>query len=195
MGGARTGGAESDHESVVNRIVVREQQLRDELPQLFENPGSLLYVGAKARMHTALEMLHQAGHRITVLEAWPAYCGQLRLDPLARWVDRVVMGDVTEAIYGLPDYDVIFWFHGPEHVYLWQFEITEAKLAKMARRLVVLGAPWGKTDGGGTNPFGHHVSAHYEANWQALGYETRTIPPMDVPGGHILGWKVTGWAS
>ena len=171
----------------MNRILAREQQLREELPWLFEEPGELLYVGAKARMHTALEMLHQAGHRITVLEAWPEYCAQLRKDPLARWVDEVVQGDVRE--WNGPCVDVVFWYHGPEHIEQDELPLVLATLEATTRQLVVIGAPWGKTNGGGTNPYGHHVSAHYEDDWQALGYETRTIPPMDVPGGHMLGWK------
>lgn len=165
--------------------------MRQELPQLLTHPGTLLYIGANPEMHTALEMLHQAGHRITVLEVWPDYLKALRQPPLSAWVDEVVAGDVRDVddLLGDRRFDVVFWFHGPEHIKREEFEPLMIRLEARAGRLVVLGAPWGNTLGPGPKLYDHHISFYYEQDWEALGYETRTIPPPDKHGGHLLGWK------
>lgn len=165
--------------------------LRLELPELLAQPGTLLYIGANPEMHTALEMLHQAGHRITVLEIWPDYVQALRQPPLSAWVDEVVTGDAryVDRLLGGRQFDVVFWFHGPEHIRREEFEPLMTRLEARAERLVVLGAPWGNTLGQGPKPYDHHISFYYARDWEALGYEVRTIPPMDAHMGHMLGWK------
>ena len=178
-----------------DRIVAREQQLLDELPELFAGCGSLLYIGANDEMHTGLELLSAAGYDITIVEVWPPHLGELRCPPLSELVGHVVEGDVREIDdLGLAvGYDVVMWFHGPEHIQRHEFEPTLAKLEDLTVGLIVLGAPWGNTMGLGPYPYAHHISYYEEADWEALGYEVRTMPPKDAHGGHMLGWKWTDW--
>ena len=173
------------------RIPGRERQLRVELPGLFDAGGTCLYIGANLEMHTGLQMLHDAGYTVTVLEVWPEYVRQLRRAPLLWWVAEVLEQDVRNLAELPPDarWDVVVWYHGPEHLTWAEFAAVLPELERRARRLVVLGAPWGDTRGPGANPYAHHVSFYYEEDWQRLGYTTRTLGPVDEHGGNLLGWK------
>ena len=175
----------------MDKIARREKQMQSCLPWLFKDgPWAILYIGANAEMHTALGLLQQAGHEVKVLEAWPANAEWVQQSGLA---DTVVLGDLRE-LDSLPlgdNYDVIIWFHGPEHVEEEEF-IPILNTLEQRGTVVVLGAPWGKTpQQPGVQPFERHLSGHWPEDWKQLGYATDTLPPENVPGGNLMGWKWT----
>jgi hypothetical protein len=157
----------------------RLEQLRLFVPEVF-GTGTLLYIGASVRRAQCLEELVASGREITVLEVWPPNADHYR----ARTDLTVVCGDVRNvANLSLPhnNYDVAFWWHGPEHVPKEELPAVLADIEKRAR-LVVLACPWGMypqqaIDG---NMYEKHLSALGPENFQDLGYKTATLGK---PGG------------
>jgi hypothetical protein len=159
----------------VERIeAARRAQLREVVPGLF-GPGTLLYVGASVRRAQFLRELMGAGRRVTVLEAHGPNVEHFRSWPGL----QVVEGDVREVgglVLPEEDYDVAFWWHGPEHVAARELAGTLRKLEERAR-VVVLGCPWGLYPQVGLegNPFEQHRLALQPEDLQALGYRTWTL--------------------
>ena len=162
----------------------RLKQVFDCIPELRE-PMDVLYVGAnQLREPECVEMLHQAGHCLTLLEIWPANAEYYKLDPR---FGCVIEGDVQTA--DLPECDAAFWWHGPEHVV--DFEPIVKRLERAAKRLVVLASPWGHYEQGSMygNENETHVSGIYPADFHRLGYAAATQGEPDQVGSHILAWK------
>lgn len=165
----------------------RFKQLFNCLPELHGPALDILYVGAhRMRDPECVEMLWRAGHRITLLEVWPENADHYRLDP--RFV-KVVQGDVRTA--ELPACDVAFFWHGPEHIAAADWSGVRARLEGAARRLVVLGTPWGFYEQGSMygNAQEEHVARFYPADFRTAGYWTVTQGEPDQVGSHILAWR------
>lgn len=151
----------------------RLAQLRAFVPGLFR-PGTLLYVGASPARSQFLPELLAARRQVTILEIWPAYADHFRV----RRDLAVVCGDVRDVEgLGLPHgvYDAAFWWHGPEHVPRADLERAVAGLEARAR-LVVIGAPWGRSPQGPVDGNDHqrHVATLWPGDFTALGYRVST---------------------
>ena len=159
------------------------------LPQLFTEPGLLLYVGARVDACSWLQELHDAGNIIDVLEVWPQNVWNFKTDDR---IGLIYCGDVRRADSLLGHYDYVFWWHGPEHIPQPEVALTLAKLEAKARRLVAVASPWGLYPQGEHegNPHEQHLWSVYEEDLQALGYETKTDGEINQPGSEIVGWKV-----
>jgi hypothetical protein len=95
----------------------------------------------------------------------------------------------------LPEkYDVVMFWHGPEHLTREDLPFALSKAEMMATRLVVLASPWGRYAQGdcGGNPFERHVSHLYEIDLEAFGYRTSTLGRKDKKGSNLLAWKRFG---
>ena len=164
------------------------------IPELWQG-GTCLYVGASVNRAQLLEPLWQAGHEVTLLEIWPANCDHYRGNPK---VAHVVEGDVrTVDALELPheQYDVVVWWHGPEHVELGELEQTIRALEARARHLVVLASPWGRWEQGeyGGNPHEEHVTEMQVTDYASLGYTVAPFGEQDNEDtGRLLAWKLTG---
>ena len=164
----------------------RIKQLFDCIGEL-RTPMSVLYVGAnRLREPECVEALYQAGHRLTLLEIWPDNADHYRLDTR---FERVIQGDVRTA--ELPEFDAVFWWHGPEHVS--DKDITPAieRGEAAARELVILATPWGYYQQGPMygNDAEIHSSKFYPVDFLQRGYMTATQGEPDKIGSHILAWK------
>lgn len=165
----------------------RLKQLKQYVPYLFR-PGSILNVGANQIRFDLLPELHQAGREITLLEAWPEnvkhWAGDKRLA-------QTVEGDVRELDkLRVGTFDVVLWWHGPEHIKREELLPTIAKLEAAAEGLVVLGCPWGIYPQGPFrgNPYDAHQASLYPEDFEALGYRTATIGEADRHGS-LMAWK------
>jgi len=161
------------------------------VPSLVERPGTLLYVGGSAKHFACGKMFHEAGHEITLLEAWPAYAETLRN---SKYVKHVVIGDVRMVdSVKLPHevYDYVVWLDGPEHIPYCNFETTVAKLETLTRKVVLLASPWGHMDqmAEDGNPHMEHQSHWYPEDYEALGYRYVAVWPVDRAAGHLMAWK------
>ena len=148
-----------------------------------------MFVGAAPGRFECGEELARAGYEVTVLEAWPAYAQVYEEHPD---VARVVVGDVREVSLG-ERYDVVFWWHGPEHVERSEVEPALRKLEQIAD-LVVVGCPWGRyeqSDVGG-NPYQAHRCSLYPGEFRHWGYRVVVDRQRDCRGSSIIAWKQRG---
>lgn len=165
----------------------RLELVRRYVPELWARPGRVLYVGAAPRRFQLGPELIEAGHEVTILEAWEPYAELYRARGL-----RVISGDVRT--WEPERYDAAVWWHGPEHV---RFEEVGPALARLeqAAELVVIGCPWGEfpqemVDG---NPYQEHRCALYAEDLRQWGYRVATCGVRDRRAqGYLVGWKQGG---
>lgn len=167
--------------------------IRPYLPEFFTQPGTLLYIGARADAHAWLEELLVAGHGISVLEIWSENAAGL-----IRWINSnyfdidVIIGDVKEIDQKLPgNYDYIFYWHGPEHLLLSEIEPVLTKLEQKVNKTLALACPYGRYPQGasGGNPYEEHKSTLYPTFFEYHGFDVTTDGYPDEPGGEIVAWK------
>lgn len=161
------------------------------LPQLFTNPGTLLYIGARSDAHSWLDELSLSGNLITVLEIWPANVIGLIGHPA---IVDLVQGDVRFASELLNEgkFDYVFYWHGPEHLKLDDIAETLTMLEGMCNRLIALACPYGVYLQGEHqgNTYETHQSTLYPEFFLGLGYEVRTDGKPDEAGSEVVAWKV-----
>lgn len=158
--------------------------IRPFLPELFTDPGTLLYIGARADAHSWLDELIEAGQQVTVVEIWPANVVGLSAYNAIQGDARTVTGE----------YDYIFWWHGPEHLARDEAEATLRRLETMARRTLAAACPFGIYPQGAHegNPNEEHKTTFYPADFEALGYSVKTDGLPDEAGSEIVVWKRMG---
>lgn len=172
--------------------------LRAQIPQLLRGDlgKTVLYIGASPwRFQMGKELFFEAGYKITLLEAFKLYADHYQGHP---WLKDVICGDVRD-IAQIADgrtWDVVIWWHGPEHAKEDELASTLRDLEAVAGQLVLLGSPWGinKQDAVGNNPFEQHRIHHGTTDFEKLGYEVCTLGEKDNPltWCHIMAWKWMG---
>ncbi|MBT7790612.1 MAG: glycosyltransferase, partial [Calditrichaeota bacterium] len=167
----------------------RYDQLYRSIPDIWKCK-SILYVGAhEGRIHFG-DPIKANGLEIDVMEIWGPNVKHLRES--VNWFNSVIQGDIREIDNLISrKYDIIFWWHGPEHIEKSDLFTTLKKIEEYAERYVVLGCPWGNYEQGEEygNPFEVHTSSFYEQDFKRSGYQTSTIGTKDVRGSNLLAWK------
>lgn len=171
----------------------RLNQLMRCVPQLFDfaEDKKLLYIGLSPARFQFGQELYNCGYEITFVEAHlPNFKYGLEdnrttigINCDVRNIDKYTKGK---------KYDVVFWWHGPEHIAHDELVATLGKLEAITTDLIVLGCPWGiyeqdEVDG---NPFEKHQTYFYEHDFSELGYNVDAIGKVDAPNeNNLLAWK------
>ena len=168
--------------------------MRRNLPELFGTTyNSVLYVGANQRRQHFVSDFEAAGYeRIVILEAFQANYEFLRKKFASSPPYEVIHGDVRNAEeVANGTYDVVFFWHGPEHLHSDEIGPVLAKLERMAGKVIVLGMPHGRYDQGPEygNPYEEHLAAIYPQFLEDLGYSCETLMEADQRGSNITAWK------
>jgi len=104
---------------------------------------------------------------------------------------RIHLGNLTEVdnLFSQP-FDVLFHWHGPEHLDKKQYLNLLPKIEKMTAKLLILGCPNGHEDQGEAygNPYEKHISFWTEDDFHQLGF--KTILVSDKKPGHITAYKM-----
>lgn len=164
--------------------------LRFLLPELFTEPGGLLYIGASRNRQQCLSELIEAGNQIMILEIWPDNAKFLREKGFS-----VVEGDVRKVPFSSTSFDYVFWWHGPEHIKKAELGNTVHDLERLSRRVVLMACPWGRNRQGefDGNPFERHLSSLYDRDFRKLGCETAHLGAKNhPPHSAIIAWKRIG---
>ena len=167
----------------------RYDQLDRALPDLWKE-NTILYIGAHEGRIQFGDIIRENNLDIDILEIWKPNVDYLR--KTVTWFNDVIEGDVRNIDKVLSKkYDIIFWWHGPEHIKKTELFMTIQKLENYANKYVVLGCPWGDYPQGEEygNPYEVHTAAFYEEDFQAYGYKTSCVGIMDVPGSNLMAWK------
>ncbi len=186
----------SERQVRVNLIAGREGCVNRCIPDLFGGRySSVLYVGANKKRQHFLNRFEESGYRrIVILEAHRENYGFLKEKFEAKNPDtyQVVWGKVQEIErFPLGRFDVVFFWHGPEHLQQHQISPTLEKLERVCNHLVVCGMPFGFYEQGPEygNPFETHQSHIYPPFLEGLGYKTETLGNRDQMGANITAWK------
>lgn len=165
----------------------RTESLKRMVPDLF-NYKTVLYVGARSDRFDYGSDFMKKNCKVTVLEVWKRNVAYLNT---VSGLFSVLHGDVKTYEFKEKSFDVVFWWHGPEHIDKALLNTVVEKLEKIAKKLVVLGCPWGKVqqysiDG---NPFEEHRTYIDGSDFLKLGYDVECIGDQNVLGSHITAVK------
>lgn len=147
---------------------------------------SCLYIGAREDRHDYMPMF---GHmKLTVVEAYKDNCNWLLTVP---YVARVIHADIRGLDFGKDKFDVVFWWHGPEHIEQEELPKIINNLESVANKLIIMGCPWGnvrqkKIYG---NPYEEHLSFLDEGFFEERGYEVECLGKKNKSGNNITAVK------
>ncbi len=173
-------------------IIAREQQLRENLPDLFSGAyKSVLYVGANQRRQHFLADFVSGYDRVVVLEIFPENVAHLKKN----YTDKntsIIHGDVRDAASLTSGrFDVCFFWHGPEHLGRDEVGTVLRMLESITDSLVVLGMPYGNYPQGAE--YGNEYETHqwdvYPKDMEGLGYHARTIGEANSNQANMMAWK------
>ena len=158
--------------------------------------SSVLYVGANKNRQHFLDLFAASGYeRIVVLEAFEENYLHLR-ERFERQQGgapyRVVHGRAQDvSTLGLGSFDVVFFWHGPEHLPHPEVAPTLGALERVAKKVVVCGMPFGLYEQGAEygNPFEVHRSHLTPEFIESLGYVVDTLGARDREGSNLTAWK------
>lgn len=178
------------HNNIKLKLLDQEQrfeQIKRNIPSFITQEfNSLLYIGVAKTRFQLQEYLDDLNYTVTILEA--------HTPNLSQYLDKynVINADITK--FETKDkWDVVMWWHGPEHIAKEELKPTLQKLERMANKLVILGCPWGLCLQGeyGGNPYQVHKNHIYPLDLLKLNYSVETIGKLDFPGSNLLAWKFT----
>ncbi len=145
------------------------QALNTHVPELFRlQPGrAALYVGASVERCYHANELDAAGYSLTLVEAYAPNAQHHK----ARGLFETVVQGTVQDLPDLPHFDLVMWWHGPEHVERASLPRILAHLEELAP-LVVLGCPYGEYRQGavGGNEYEIHRWSIYPDDLERLGY-------------------------
>lgn len=166
----------------------RKKQLLNCIPDVLDYE-TLLYIGARRGQVQMLDFFIDAFYTIDIVEIW-----QPNVDWLKglEGIRKVSEGDVRNILkMSLKLYDVVMWWHGPEHVYPKELRKILDNLKTLSKKLAIVACPWGVNYQGKrkANIHEEHVSSIYPEIFKGFGWKFNTIGKPDVPGSNLLAWS------
>jgi len=166
----------------------RRESLIKNIPKIFDYKN-VLYIGARKDRYDFLEDFQRKGYKIDVLEIFKPNAEYLKTLP---WISEVIEGDVTK-FKTKKKYDVVFWWHGPEHIEENKVKQTLKSLELITKKIIVLGCPWGTVAQEPSieeeNPYEKHISYFDDGYFESLGYKTEYSGVKNLMGSNILSFK------
>lgn len=159
-----------------------------------EKCKTALYIGVNTIRHHLCPELKKAGVAITGLEIFEPYVKVLReWNEDTKLLAEVIHGDILDFETDRK-WDVVIWWHGPEHVTRDEWLFAVPYLEAMANKGVLFGCPWGvfvhpPVD---NNPAQEHKHHLFPADFEALGYKCSTRGVPLGRGGDIAAFKMVG---
>lgn len=166
----------------------REKQLLRCVPTILDYE-TLLYIGARKRRMQMVNLFVDASYTMDVLEIWPPNVASLKD---LKYIRRVMEGDVRDVLkMNFTNYDVVMWWHGPEHVHWKELGKILKDLESLADKFTVVACPWGDNfqEIWKSNIHEEHVSSLYPEIFKGFDWEIDTIGERDTPGSNLLAWR------
>ncbi len=144
------------------------------IPDFFDYK-TVLYIGIEKYRCVFIKNLVEHGYIIDLLEIWKPHADHYREANKKLCIFRdIYNGDVRkidEVIIG-KKYDVVFWFHGPEHILKDQIPETFNKIKKYTKKLLVMACPHGESESPARdgNIYNEHYCALYPQDFIDLGF-------------------------
>jgi len=158
---------------------------------VFGNPKTVLNIGAHKKRFDFKEEFLDAGYQITVLEPFKPSVEYLKTLPE---LHEVVLGDVRDLSIFIDKgqkFDVVFWWHGPEHIVESDLRKVFPELEKICNYMIVLGCPWGYCPQGVHygNKQEEHVGFYDYKIFEEHGYTVECLGKKDVSRSNITSVK------
>lgn len=166
----------------------REKQLLKCIPTVLDHE-TLLYIGAKRGSTQMLNLFVNASYVIDIVEIWPENAAGLRD---MKGIRRVIVGDARDIHkMNFAPYDIVMWWHGPEHVHWKELEGILNNLKKLSKKLTIIACPLGVCKQGGkrNNIYERHLISLYPETFEDFGWETDALIERDVRRSNLLAWS------
>ncbi len=180
-------------------VPLRLVHLLRNVPDFLEHPR-VLYVGGNRSRLQLVHELHWAGATmdgatIDIVEIFRPYLRELHtLNKTREYFRSIIAGDVRRlgVAIGAAKYDLVVWWHGPEHVDRHDLPRALACLEAAATSLAVVGCPHGHCGQGVTQD--GNVHQRHRTHWMpedfvGLGWQAATLKPEPGLDSHLVGWK------
>lgn len=179
-------------EPYVSRAKKRKLQVA-KIPKVYTY-DTLLYIGASPSRFELIDEFYYANYAIDVLEIFEPNVQALEVIN-RRWkiFNKIMLGDVRKVEEILQHrYDIIVFWHGPEHLGLLDFVPTMKKLEDFAKKLLICGCPWGDYPQGSIkgNVHERHITSLFPKDFEKIGFKTSTLRNPG-RGSNLLAWKKT----
>ena len=114
------------------------------IPELWTG-GTCLYVGAKPARREMAETMKEIGFAVDAIEAWPNhYFGLTDWNKKNQVFRDIFLGNVLYAERIVRrTYDVVMWWHGPEHVAKEALPDFLATIQRICRGTIIMAFPHG----------------------------------------------------
>ena len=165
----------------------KERQMLRCIPDVL-NYESLLYIGASDKRQQMLELFIRNNYAYAILEIWQPNVKYLE----SRFKD-VIEGDIRNIDkLGLGPFDIVMWWHGPEHVRENEIAPIFDKLKLITKRILIIACPWGiyEQDAVDGNPYEEHLSCLYPEFFERLGWQVDAIGEKDTLNNNLLAWQI-----
>lgn len=156
------------------------------VPELFTGKyKTVLNIGARESRFDFGNLFEAAGYTISIMEAHKPNADFLK--SLNKY--EVIEADITTYDFQNRKFDVVFWWHGPEHIDKELLPAVLKKIESCANEVVILGCPWGIYEQGiiEDNPFEVHKSHLLPEDF--AGYKYLTMGNQDQHGSNIAAVK------
>jgi hypothetical protein len=113
------------------------------VPDLFTGTKykTILNIGASDANFRWSPEFKSAGYEISVAEHYKSKCERIKKTGL--WLKEVICINVTKTEL-IQNYDIIFWWSGPEHLLERDIKPTIKLLEAHCNKVMILACPWGK---------------------------------------------------
>jgi hypothetical protein len=130
----------------LKRVRLNKKHWKRQRTAVFENQfdwskiKTCLYVGARKHQFYLRDVLDRHKVKISIMEIFPENVELMARDESL----EVMQGDAIKDRYGRRKWDMVLFWNGPEHVEKKDLEKCFKNLEKMTRKVLVMGAPYGK---------------------------------------------------
>jgi hypothetical protein len=134
----------------------------------------VLYIGIEKYRMVFVKNFLWHGYKMDILEIWKPHIDYYReVNSNFNLFNKIVHGDVREVdkYSELDDkYDVVFWFHGPEHIMKKELPDTIEKLKQKTGKLLIMACPYGESHSParGGNVYNEHVAELYTEDFYGM---------------------------
>jgi len=151
---------------------------------------TVLYIGASPARQILTKEFKDHGAVIDLVEVWSPNLDSLIKTHIGVF-DNFILGDVRKLNEVINrTYDVVCWWHGPEHVTKDEFESTLQGLTKYTNHLVVVACPYGNYPQGALegNQFEIHHQALTPEDFHRIGWYAISFGKKHNPWSWVMAW-------
>ena len=161
-----------------------KESFKRNIPVFFDCK-TVLYIGPGINFQNRA-YLKECGFEVTLLDIWSEYVNKWKEEGYEAILADIVIWEAKRK------WDIVMWWHGPEHVSEQNLPKTFKKLEMWANKLVILSVPWGYLPLGRIhdNPHYKHKCHLKENFFLALGYSVEVYgSETNTRASNLVAWK------